>query len=216
MLLPSLWRQAERLYGAILLLPERTLTGNGTGNQRQTEGLQVMSKEKLMRLAERALKRTEYYQNVRELDVPDSENYKIDYLLIKGGKSAPEDVIAYASYEDEMLRFRPLEEKDKPFWDSSAQFDTEIDLFQYLEEGYSLAGMSPDCHYCVWSDIAEYHCEYKSQNGMQKYLDYCKRNGVTRELLAKESGYDGMDVMELYERQIAKAAPEKSSDGLER
>ena len=73
-----------------------------------------MSKEKLLRLAERALKRTEYYQNVRELDVPDSENYKIDYLLIKGGKSASEDVIAYASYEDEMLRFRPLEEKDKP------------------------------------------------------------------------------------------------------
>ena len=101
----------------------------------------MMSKEKLFRLAERTLKRTEAYQDNRELDVPDSENYKIDYLLVKGGKSASEDVIAYASYEDEMLRFRPLEEKDKPFWDSSAKFDTEIDLFQYLEEGYSLAGM---------------------------------------------------------------------------
>ena len=176
----------------------------------------MMSKEKLLRLAERALKRTKYYQNVRELDVPDSENYKIDYLLTKGGKSAPEDVIAYASHEDEMLRFRLLEEKDEPFWDCGVRFDTEIDLFQYLEEGYSLAGMLPDSHYCVWSDIAEYHGDYQSQNGMQKYLDYCKRNGVTRELLAKESGYDGMDVMTLYDREAAKTAPEKKPKDLER
>lgn len=176
----------------------------------------MMSKEKLLRLAERALKRTKYYQNIRELDVPDSENYKLDYLLIKGGKSAPEDVIAYASYEDEMLRFRPLEEKDKPFWDSSVKFDTEIDLFQYLEEGYSLAGMSLDCHYCVWSDIAENHCEYQSQNGMQKYLDYCKRNGVTKDRLEREIGYDIMDVMTLCDREAAKAAPEKKPRDIER
>lgn len=58
-----------------------------------------------------------------------------------------------------------------------------------MENGYSLATMSLDCHYCVWFDIAEYHSEYQSQNGFQKYLDYCKRNGVTRELLAKESGF---------------------------
>ena len=38
-----------------------------------------MSKEKLMRLAGRALKRTESYQWNRGLDVPDEENYKIDY-----------------------------------------------------------------------------------------------------------------------------------------
>lgn len=55
-----------------------------------------MSKERLMRLAERALKRTESYQWNRGLDVPDEENYKIDYLLVKGSKASPEDVVAYA------------------------------------------------------------------------------------------------------------------------
>ena len=45
-----------------------------------------MSNEKLMRLAGRALKRTESYQWNRGLDVPDEENYKIDYLLVKGSK----------------------------------------------------------------------------------------------------------------------------------
>ena len=36
-----------------------------------------MSNEKLMRLAERALKLTESYQWNRGLDMPDEENYKI-------------------------------------------------------------------------------------------------------------------------------------------
>ena len=74
-----------------------------------------MSKEKLMRLAGRALKRTESYQWNRGLDVPDEENYKIDYLLVKGSKASPEDVIAYASFEDDMVRFHPLRENDQPF-----------------------------------------------------------------------------------------------------
>jgi len=175
-----------------------------------------MSKEKLMRLAERALKRTKSYQNNRELDIPDKENYQIDYLLIKGKKSTPEDVIAYASHEDEMLRFRPLDENDRPFWDYGIRFDTEIDLFEYLQEGYSLAGMSLDSHCCTWHDIANYRSEYRAQNGMQKYLDYCRRHGVTKELLACETGYDGMDVMSLYDRNAVKTAPEKKSDDLGR
>ena len=48
-----------------------------------------MSNEKLMRLAERALKRTESYQWNRGLDMPDEENYKIQYLLVKGSKNSP-------------------------------------------------------------------------------------------------------------------------------
>ena len=175
-----------------------------------------MSKEKLMRIAERVLKRTESYQNIRELDVPDEDNYKVDYLLIKGSKAAPEDVIAYASYVDEMMFFHPLEKDSTPFEHYEELFNFETDLVEYLENGYSLAAMSLDCHYCVWFDIAEYHSEYQSQNGFQKYLDYCKRNGVTRELLAKESGYDGMDVMTLYDKQEVKAAQEKPSNDFER
>lgn len=51
-------RQAERLHEKILLLFAGTLAGNGAENQRKAEesGLN-MSKEKLMRLAERAQKR---------------------------------------------------------------------------------------------------------------------------------------------------------------
>ena len=105
-----------------------------------------MSKEKLMRLAERALKRTEPYQWNRGLDVPDEENYKIDHLLVKGGKASPEEVIAYASFEDDLVRFHPLRENDRPFAHYGERFTYDSDLFEPLEQGYSLACMSLEAH----------------------------------------------------------------------
>lgn len=173
-----------------------------------------MNKEKLMRLAERALKRTEAYQENRDMGVAADENFQIDYILVRGNTEAPEDVIAYASHEDELLRLRPLDENAKPMTCYELLFNYDSDLFEYLEQGYSLAGMSLNCHYCVWFEIGEYHKDFESQDGMQKYLNYCKRSGVTKELLANETGYDGMDVMTLYDKEASKTA--KPPKGFER
>lgn len=46
-----------------------------------------MSNEKLMRLAERALKRTESYQWNRGLDMPDEENYKIIIYWLRAART---------------------------------------------------------------------------------------------------------------------------------
>lgn len=185
---------------------------------RETEEhrLKNMSNEKLMRLAERALKRTEAYQWKRELDVPDEENYKIDYLLVKGSKAAPEDVAAYASVEDEMILFHPLRENDQPFANYGDFFNGDSDLFEPLEQGFSLACMSLEAHGCAWYEIEALQGEIEHQTGMQKYLHFCKQHGITKERLAHETGYDGMDVMTLYDRQAAKRSLGKSSQEIER
>ena len=169
-----------------------------------------MSKEKLMRLAERALKRTTAYQENRELEIPPEDNYQIDYVLVKGSRSAPENVIAYASYEDSMLLLHPMSEKAsaETLWDWSFNFDD--DLFEHLEDGYELAGISMYCHCSVWGVIEDWHNgDLEHTAGMQQYLHYCKKHGITKELLAQEAGYDGMDVMRLYDKQAVKKAQEK-------
>lgn len=175
-----------------------------------------MSNEKLMRLAERALKRTEAYQWNREQEVPDEENYKIDYLLVKGSKAAPEDVAAYASVEDEMILFHPLRENDKPFANYGVFFNFDSDLFEPLEQSFSLAFMSLEAHTCVWYEIEALQGEIEHRAGMQKYLHYCKQHGITKEQLAREKGYDGMDVMTQYDRQVAKGSLRKTSQEPER
>ena len=176
-----------------------------------------MNTEKLMRLAERVLKRNKAYRDKQDMGVPAEENFQIDYLLFKGNTAAPEDLIIYASHEDELLRLRPLDENLKHMTGYELLFNFDSDLFEYLEKGYLLTGMSLGCHFCVWSEIGEYHNYFESQDGMQKYLSYCKRSGVTKELLTDETGYDGMDVMTLYDKEAAnKSKKEKTSQENER
>lgn len=175
-----------------------------------------MSKEKLLRLAERALKRTEAYQWNRGLDVPDEENFKIDHLLVKGSKDSPEDVVAYASCEDDMVMFHPLRENDRPFAHYGDFFTFDSDLFEYLEQGYSLACISPEAHACAWYEIEALQVGIEHREGMQKYLHYCKQRGITREQLARKADYDGMDVMTLYDRQAVKGSLGKTSQEPER
>lgn len=122
------------------------------------------------------------------------------YVLVKEGKAAPDDAFAYAHYEDRVISFYPFDFNacQPRFWDMAFSFDT--DLFFFLERGYELAGMSLLAHRVAWEEITEYHaCDYfEYPRGMQRYLRYCKQNGITVDLLRKDHQYDGMDVLALY------------------
>ena len=97
-----------------------------------------ISKEKLMRIAERVLKRTKAYQYNRELSVPDEENYKMSYLLVKSNGKTPESILAYAVNDESVLLFHPMEEPVYEIILNDWQFAFDYDLFQYLEGGYDL------------------------------------------------------------------------------
>lgn len=176
------------------------------------------SKEQLMRFAESALKQTAIYQRNCEMGMPDEENYKMGYLLVKGSVKSPEHVLAYAVSEEYALLFHPMEEPVYEVILNDWQFSFDYDLFQYLEDGYNLTAMTPEAHEGVWYEIDEYHGTegITCVDGMQKYLHYCKQHGITKERLAREAGYDGMDVMTLYDRQAAKESRGKTSQEPER
>lgn len=173
----------------------------------------MWSKAKIMRQAERALKRTEVYHENRSDSIDPESNFQLDYVLVKGSKSDPDTAIAYAHYEDNVILFNPFQSGDtKSIWDWAFSFDS--DLFMYLEQGYDLAGMSLETHSVVWGEIAERHGDNSINypKGMQHYLNYCKRNGVTAELLRKERQYDGMDVMVLHDKTAVRKKPPKAQE----
>lgn len=158
----------------------------------------MLSKEKIMRTAERTLKRTKEYQRNRESG--EKENYQIIYVLAEENKSVSDKVIAFAGYEDKVISFQLFKE-DVPIWNWG--FNFERDLFEYLETGYELICMTAECHDAVWSTIEEWHDNgIESHKGMQKYLGYCKKNGITKEKLEKDIGYSGMDVTMLYNPKV--------------
>lgn len=167
----------------------------------------MWSKAKIMRLAERTLKRTEAYRENKIYNSDPgslSECYQLLYVLVKNRKSIPDTGIVYAHWMDEMIMFDPFKgaADAKDVWDWEFRFDS--DLFSYLEEGYELVGMSPRAHYAAWMEITVCHSDDSIDflTGMQRYLDYCKRNQVTKEQLCEEFQYSGMDVMTLYDKAV--------------
>lgn len=167
-----------------------------------------LSKEKMWRSAERALKRTPDYLENRDLRRKD--NYEVMYVIARHKYPTEKDVVAVAGFDDVVISFRPLMNEDDIFASWRNEFDSH--LFEYLGNGYELVEMSKECHCEVWYCIEDGYDHIENTKGMQKYLAYCKRNGVTKELLQEKVSYDGMDVMELYVKEV----PEKQKREQER
>ncbi len=97
-----------------------------------------LSKEKMWRSSERAMKRTKGYQEYREFG--QDENYELAYVLAKGRNPCAEDIIAVAMYEDDAILVLSVFGQKFDLWG----FNFDRDLFECLETGYEIVGMSMD------------------------------------------------------------------------
>lgn len=85
-------------------------------------------------------------------------------------------------------------------------------ILSFLEEDYKLHGLNDFyVHFHLWLEIADDHPNQKYKNGLQKYLKYCKEKGVTREKIAKETGFikETPDVMKYYKLDKKKKSRER-------
>lgn len=77
-------------------------------------------------------------------------------------------------------------------------FDFDSDIFKELENGKNVVFVSDEENYNIWTNL---ECmgvdEIKCQDGWQKYLKYCKENGITKEYLDKKFNSNVVD-MKLY------------------
>lgn len=170
-------------------------------------------REKIIRIVERELKRTEEYR--RRHDEYGNEEYILGCIMVKGD-AFPKEVIAHAFVEDMGLELRFQIWRDEPqigqkqaMWYDLTLFDVEGDFFGKLGQGYSILSVSDIFHYTVWS-ATEYLADEQNRDkenscwkGMQKYLSYCKKHGITRNYLVKKEGYDGIDAMATHARWMA-------------
>lgn len=99
-------------------------------------------REKIVRIVERELKRTEEYQQRR--DEYGNEEYILGCIMVKGD-AFPKEVIAHAFVEDMGLELRFQIWRDEPrirqkqaMWYDLTLFDVEGDFFGKLEHGYSI------------------------------------------------------------------------------
>lgn len=80
------------------------------------------------------------------------------------------------------------------------EYDIDQDLFRELENNMEIGYINIKLHFEAWLRIQDWYpedVEYKK--GMQKYLKYCKENGITKEKIEKELNVtDIPNVMEFY------------------
>lgn len=146
--------------------------------------------------------------NIEEFLMEDIEhkNKGIDYILVNVKKN---EYIAVASDGlEEMIEFAPYTKEllngysNIPEWDFN--FDTY--LFEHLENGYDIAYMEDDVHYGIWQTLNDlYPLDIESKEGVQKYLEYCYKNNITKEYLEDRlqfnySNLNVPDIMKYYEK----------------
>ena len=169
-------------------------------------------REKIVRIVERELKRTEEYQQRR--DEYGNEEYILGCIMVKGD-AFPKEVIAHAFVEDmglelqfQIWRDEPRIRQKQAMWYDLTLFDVEGDFFGKLEQGYLILSVSDLFHCTAWS-ATEYLADEQNRDkenfcwkGMQKYLSYCKKHGITRNYLVKKEGYAGIDAMKFYDKSV--------------
>jgi len=138
------------------------------------------------------VKDTEKY--IRSIE--EYENYNVDYVLVD--KNNPNERIVVASEYADLIEVNPntLEITTLDEW----AYDIDYDFLGKLEKDKNLIYMSMGCHYGTWSYIQDVmpRDELEHKKGLQEYLKYCKKNGITKEKLEKETNMEIADMMKYH------------------
>lgn len=134
--------------------------------------------------ARRFLRRTRQYRDCRDKG---ATNYELAYVLIKPRTNQSNTVaVAFNSVDEMFLKFNPYHSGSRAIYHyDESLFDIESDIFESLNNGFVIADMSLKTHDTIWFLLDETfeHEELKEVKGLPKYLQYCKRKKVTKELL---------------------------------
>ncbi len=113
-----------------------------------------MDKKEWIELAEKAMKHTRSYRENQECGIADSENFQVAYILTNG--DTPQDAVAYAAHEDEIIFFSSLTDDENAFEGYEVLFWLGDDLFEWLVK-------------CHWNFIAMYGRILKATEMIIKY-----------------------------------------------
>lgn len=150
------------------------------------------SKKKIMQEAQRALKQSNAYRNKEKEGC--AENYVVQMVLCQGNWQAPKDLLAYAVCGEDLLSFHPGGEDLREWPVPEYVADVDCTLFENLSNQYELVAMTLEAHLNAWLFVEAAQGDIYHPIGLCKYLDYCKRNGITDRKLFREVGYKGVNI----------------------
>ena len=83
-------------------------------------------------------------------------------------------------------------------WDYGA----DPDIFALIEDEYEIGFMSMDFNSGIWKEFDKVEIgDIEHKLGFQKYLHYCKNNGIDKNTIDKETKSDVPDIMKYYQEK---------------
>ena len=129
-------------------------------------------------------------------DNVEHQDKHIDYIMIDPNTK---ETFTFAS--DGLEKMIMLKEKERgysdiPEWD----FNFDDYIFYQLEQDLKIGFISDETHYNIWNSLKELYPEdINNKDGVQKYLQFCADNGITKEYLDSANKLDTPDIMQHFE-----------------
>ena len=125
-------------------------------------------------------------------------NMNIEFVLVDKDNVENSKVIAVREDGEGGNVLLPYQKDFKDALDWNYSFDEY--LFRDLQNGMEIVYITDETHLAVWDEIEKLYPEdIEFNKGMQKYLKYCKENGITKEYIEKTTNQKNIvDVMQFY------------------
>lgn len=131
-----------------------------------------------------------------------NDNYKdmyIDCILY--------DEKTHATYttatdgNEKCFSFDPYSKYEPDGYDIIPEWDYNFDYYVYdlLEKGCDIGYMTDEMHYGIWNSINElYPNDIEYKDGVLNYVEYCKKNNITKEYIDSKVNLETPDIMPLF------------------
>ena len=125
-------------------------------------------------------------------------NMNIEFVLVDKDNVENSKVIAMREDGEGGNVLLPYQKDFEDALDWNYSFDEY--LFRDLQNGMEIVYITDETHLAVWDEIEKLYPEdIEFNKGMQKYLKYCKENGITKEYIEEKTNQKNIvNVMQFY------------------
>lgn len=123
-------------------------------------------------------------------------NAKIEYVLVN--KQNTKNSIALINDREQDLYEVILKDNEiNPALDWA--YNVDDDVFAHLENEYEIGFMSLEFHSGIWNQVEDIGIEqFEHKLGLQKYLKYCRDNGIDKKTICEKLNINLSDIMPYY------------------
>lgn len=103
---------------------------------------------------------------------------------------------------EKCFSFDPYSKYEPDGYEIIPEWDYNFDYYVYdlLDQGCEIGYMTDEMHYGIWNSITElYPNDIEFQNGVIKYVEYCKNNNITKEYIDSKMNLETPDIMPLFD-----------------